>query len=239
MLDLIEHLVQWARAPGAADLPGQGRAARAPRGLGRRAARRDDRLSRAARRSETRELIASLLAIDETQRGRDRDGRRARRGQPAVRGGDGAPARRGGGRERRRAAATVQALLAARLDSLEPFQRRLLAHASVVGRTFWEGALAPVVEAEGGDLQRGAAGAAREGPRGRRRGERARRRARARVQARPDPRRGLRDAAQGGARAEALPGRQLHRDARRANASRRSSRCWPSTTGAPRSSRSS
>ena len=49
--------------------------------------------------------------------------------------------------------ATVQALLAARLDSLEPFQRRLLAHAAVVGRTFWEGALAPVVQAEGGDLQ--------------------------------------------------------------------------------------
>jgi class 3 adenylate cyclase/tetratricopeptide (TPR) repeat protein len=48
--------------------------------------------------------------------------------------------------------ATVQALLAARLDSLAPFQRRVLAHASVIGRTFWEDALAPVAEAEGGDL---------------------------------------------------------------------------------------
>jgi tetratricopeptide (TPR) repeat protein len=48
---------------------------------------------------------------------------------------------------------SVQALLAARLDSLEPFQRRLLAHAAVIGRTFWEGALVPVAEAEGGDLQ--------------------------------------------------------------------------------------
>jgi tetratricopeptide (TPR) repeat protein len=48
--------------------------------------------------------------------------------------------------------ATVQALLAARLDSLEPFQRRLLAHASVIGRTFGEDALVPVAEAEGGDL---------------------------------------------------------------------------------------
>jgi len=48
--------------------------------------------------------------------------------------------------------ATVQALLAARLDSLEPFQRRVLAHASVIGRTFWEDALVPVAEAEGGDL---------------------------------------------------------------------------------------
>jgi adenylate cyclase len=48
--------------------------------------------------------------------------------------------------------ATVQALLAARLDSLAPFQRRVLAHASVIGRTFWEEALVPVAEAEGGDL---------------------------------------------------------------------------------------
>ena len=37
---------------------------------------------------------------------------------------------------------TVQGLLAARLDSLEPVERRLVQHASVVGRTFWEGALA-------------------------------------------------------------------------------------------------
>jgi class 3 adenylate cyclase/tetratricopeptide (TPR) repeat protein len=48
---------------------------------------------------------------------------------------------------------TVQGLLAARLDSLAPLERHLVAHAAVVGRTFWEGALAPVAEAEGGDLQ--------------------------------------------------------------------------------------
>jgi class 3 adenylate cyclase/predicted ATPase len=48
---------------------------------------------------------------------------------------------------------TVQALLAARLDSLAPFERHLVAHAAVVGRTFWEGALAPVAAAQGGDLQ--------------------------------------------------------------------------------------
>ncbi len=33
---------------------------------------------------------------------------------------------------------TVQGLLAARLDSLEPLERQLVAHAAVVGRTFWE-----------------------------------------------------------------------------------------------------
>ncbi|HEY1595743.1 MAG TPA: adenylate/guanylate cyclase domain-containing protein [Thermoleophilaceae bacterium] len=47
---------------------------------------------------------------------------------------------------------TVQALLAARLDSLDPFERRLVQHASVVGRTFWHGSLLDVAEGEGRDL---------------------------------------------------------------------------------------
>jgi class 3 adenylate cyclase/tetratricopeptide (TPR) repeat protein len=49
---------------------------------------------------------------------------------------------------------TVQAVLAARLDSLEPFERRLVQQASVVGRTFPEGALASLAQAEGRDLDR-------------------------------------------------------------------------------------
>ena len=48
---------------------------------------------------------------------------------------------------------TVQALLAARLDSLEPFERRLVQQASVVGRTFWEEALEPLASQEGCDLR--------------------------------------------------------------------------------------
>ncbi len=42
---------------------------------------------------------------------------------------------------------TVQGLLAARLDSLDPFERRLVAHAAVLGRTFWESALEPIAAA--------------------------------------------------------------------------------------------
>jgi class 3 adenylate cyclase/tetratricopeptide (TPR) repeat protein len=49
---------------------------------------------------------------------------------------------------------TVQAVLAARLDSLEPFERRLVQQASVVGRTFPEGALASLAQTEGRDLDR-------------------------------------------------------------------------------------
>ncbi len=47
---------------------------------------------------------------------------------------------------------TVQAVLAARLDALDPFERRLVQQASVVGRTFWEGSLAALAEEEGRDL---------------------------------------------------------------------------------------
>jgi class 3 adenylate cyclase/tetratricopeptide (TPR) repeat protein len=48
---------------------------------------------------------------------------------------------------------TVQALLAARLDGLEPFERSLVQQAAVFGRTFWEGSLAALARAEGQDLR--------------------------------------------------------------------------------------
>jgi class 3 adenylate cyclase/tetratricopeptide (TPR) repeat protein len=49
---------------------------------------------------------------------------------------------------------TVQAVLAARLDALDPFERRLVQQAAVVGRTFWEGALEELATEEGQDLDR-------------------------------------------------------------------------------------
>jgi predicted ATPase/class 3 adenylate cyclase len=49
---------------------------------------------------------------------------------------------------------TVQGVLAARLDALEPFERRLVQQAAVVGRTFWEGSLIPLARSEGRDLGR-------------------------------------------------------------------------------------
>ena len=47
---------------------------------------------------------------------------------------------------------TVHSVLAARLDSLESSERRLVQHASVVGQTFWEGSLRAAAEEEGVDL---------------------------------------------------------------------------------------
>ncbi|HLM51485.1 MAG TPA: adenylate/guanylate cyclase domain-containing protein [Solirubrobacteraceae bacterium] len=56
---------------------------------------------------------------------------------------------------------TVQALLAARLDALGGFERRLVQQAAVVGRTFWPDLLAHLAGAEAGNLDR-ALGALRE-----------------------------------------------------------------------------
>ena len=115
---------------------------------------------------------------------------------------------------------TVQGLLAARLDALEPFERQLVSHAAVLGRTFWESALEPVAAAAGEQLSAALAslrekdillpGDSRD-PAGR---------ARAGLQARADQRRRLRDAPEGGARAQARGGRGVHRAARRAVAAR-------------------
>ncbi len=141
--------------PAAAALPGARRAARAPRELGRRPPRGHVDLPRAAHAD--RDARPGRLAAA-------RPTRRRPELVPAV-------AERAGGNpffaeemvrrlvEEGAADATalpdtVQALLAARLDSLDRFERRLVQHAAVVGRTFWEDALAPVADAEGRDLER-------------------------------------------------------------------------------------
>jgi class 3 adenylate cyclase/tetratricopeptide (TPR) repeat protein len=152
MLDLIEHLVQWVRAPVLQIC--LAREELLERRVGWGGVRRDSTtiFLEPLGESETRQLISSLMSINAV----DDDVLAAvaarAEGNPLfveemmrrLSEEDGASAAK--------LPATVQALLAARLDSLEPFQRRLLAHAAVVGRTFWEGALTPIADAEGGDL---------------------------------------------------------------------------------------
>jgi adenylate cyclase len=152
MLDLIEHLVQWVRAPVLQICLARDELLERRAGWG--GVRRDattlflDPLGDV----DTRELISALLDANG-----DKDGVVAAVAARA----EGNPlfaeemVRRLAEEDGASAAelpATVQGLLAARLDSLEPFQRRLLAHAAVVGRTFWEGVLVPLADAEGGDL---------------------------------------------------------------------------------------
>ena len=152
MLDLIEHLLQWVRAPVLQICLAREELLERRSDWG--GVRRDSTtiFLEPLGESETRELISSLMQIDGVSE--------AVIAAVAVRA-EGNPlfaeemVRRLAEEEGASAAelpATVQALLAARLDSLEPFQRRLLAHAAVIGRTFWEAALIPIAEAEGGDL---------------------------------------------------------------------------------------
>ena len=152
MLDLIEYLVQWVRAPVLQVC--LCREELLERRVGWGGVRRDSTtlFLEPLGEDETRELISSLMrAVGVNESVIATVAERAE-GNPLfaeemvhrLSEEDGANAAE--------LPSTVQALLAARLDSLEPFQRRVLAHASVIGRTFWEAALKPVADAEGADL---------------------------------------------------------------------------------------
>jgi len=152
MLDLIEYLAQWVRAPVLQVCLTREELLDRRDGWGR--VRRDSTsmFLEPLGEQETRELISSLLSAEGVN-----ESVLAAVAERA----DGNPlfaeemVRRLSEEEGESAAelpSTVQALLTARLDSLEPFLRRVLAHAAVIGRTFWEAALMPVAEAEGEDL---------------------------------------------------------------------------------------
>ena len=152
MLDLIEHLVQWVRAPVLQIC--LAREELLERRVGWGGVRRDSTTMflEPLGESDTRELITTLMRSDGVSENVVTAVAARAEGNPLF---AEEMVRRLSEQEGASAAelpATVQALLAARLDSLDPFQRRLLAHAAVIGRTFWEGALTPIAEAEGGDL---------------------------------------------------------------------------------------
>jgi class 3 adenylate cyclase len=164
MLDLIDHLARWVRGPlllvclARDELlerrPGWGGGRRNATSISLEPLTAD----------ETRELVAALMP--EHQFG-------GQNGRGNGAGGDVVPqvADRSGGNplfaeemvnrlieedtvEAEALPSTVQSLLAARLDSLERLERRLLLHASVVGQTFWEGSLVGAAREEGLDLRR-------------------------------------------------------------------------------------
>ena len=94
---------------------------------------------------ESDDLIEGLVHAEGVAPAAARTHRRRGRGQPAVRRADARHARR---RSRRRSdtmPATIQALLAARIDRLEPVERAVLQRASVEGRLFHRGAVAELL----------------------------------------------------------------------------------------------
>ena len=152
MLDLIEYLAQWVRGPLlllclARDELLEHRAAW---GGGRRGATSIflDPLSA----DETRELVTALLpGSAHAEKAADMVATRAG-GNPFFAEEMARMLAEEGTIETAELPGTVQALLAARLDSLELHERQLLQQASVVGRTFWEGSLAGVARDAGFDL---------------------------------------------------------------------------------------
>jgi tetratricopeptide (TPR) repeat protein len=152
MLDLIEYLAQWVRGPLlilclARDELLEHRPAW---GGGRRGATSVflDPLSA----DETRELVTALMPeTADVEKAADVVATRAG-GNPFFAEEMARMLAEEGRIETAELPGTVQALLAARLDSLEPHERQLVQQASVVGRTFWEGSLADVARDAGFDL---------------------------------------------------------------------------------------
>ena len=210
MLEAIEHLAQWVRAPLLlVCLARDELLDRQPGwGGGRRSA--TQLLLNPLSEGQARELVQALLPS-----GREMVPAVAERsgGNPLFAEEMARRIAEKGGTEGGQLPDTVQGVLAARLDSLRPFERRLVQQASVAGRTFWEGSLVALARSEGQDLGRALADSSAEGHPGAGHGGAHRGRARVRVQARPDPRRGLRDAPEGGPLAEALRGGHLPRAA--------------------------
>ncbi|MGH2782337.1 MAG: ATP-binding protein, partial [Thermoleophilaceae bacterium] len=150
MLDAIEHLAQWVRAPlmivclARDELLDR----RAGWGGGRRSG--TQLMLEPLNAAETESLVEALLPDGEPVLAAvvERSG-----GNPLF-AEEMARIVEEGGLHAAELPDTVQSVLAARLDALEPFERRLVQQAAVVGRTFWEGSLAPLADSEGRDLER-------------------------------------------------------------------------------------
>ena len=152
MLDLIEYLAQWVRGPLLLLCLARDELLehRPSWGGGRRGATSIflDPLTA----DETRALVTGLLSGNaEAKKAADAVATRAG-GNPFFAEEMARMLAEEGTIETAELPGTVQALLAARLDSLEPHERQLVQQAAVVGRTFWEGSLAAVAREAGFDL---------------------------------------------------------------------------------------
>src|SRR4051794_20155008 len=152
MLDVIEHLAQWVRAPlMVLCLTRDELLERRPSwGGGRRNA--TQLFLEPLTVEDTRELVTALMPGDGSELApvvAERSGGNPLFAEEMVR-----RIIEEGSAEAAELPETVQAVLAARLDALDPFERRLVQQAAVVGRTFWASSLAGVAQAEGRDLGR-------------------------------------------------------------------------------------
>jgi tetratricopeptide (TPR) repeat protein len=151
MLDAIEHLAQWVRAPLLlVCLARDELLDRRPSWGGGRGSATQLVLEPLSA-SETESLVAALLPAGETVPPAvvERSG-----GNPLFAEEMARRISEDGSIQAGELPDTVQAVLAARLDALEPFERRLVQQAAVVGRTFWEGSLVPLTGSNERELER-------------------------------------------------------------------------------------
>ena len=145
-LDFVEHLADWT-----SDVPLLVLCTARPELLERRPSWGGGRLNSLTvalsplSDEATAELLGALLDRPVARRRRAGPLAAAGRRQPAVRGGVRAHARRAA--TRAELPDTVQGIIAARLDLLDPHEKQLLQNAAVLGKLFWRGG----VEALGTD----------------------------------------------------------------------------------------
>jgi class 3 adenylate cyclase/tetratricopeptide (TPR) repeat protein len=156
MLDLIDHLTRWVRGPLLLVCLARDELLERRPGWGGGRRNATTIALEPLTSDETRELLGVLMAGEESGNGTGSDV------VPLL-------AERSGGNplfaeemvnrmreedtvEAEALPTTVQSLLAARLDSLDREERRLLQHAAVVGQTFWAGSLERTASEEGLDL---------------------------------------------------------------------------------------
>ena len=148
MLDLIEYLAQWVRGPLLILCLARDELLERRAGWG--GGKRDatsillDPLSV----EQTRELVQALLSEETAHPDAVRVVAERAGGNPFFAEEMARRLSEEAGGEAAELPDTVQALLAARLDSLEPLERQVVQHAAVVGRTFWEGSVAGVAGRE-------------------------------------------------------------------------------------------
>ncbi len=154
MLDLIEYLTQWVRAPMLVLCLARDELLERRTGWGGGRREATSILLDPLTVDETSELVRNLLPGGASDPSSVTLVAERAGGNPFFAEEMARRLAEGGGEEAGKMPDTVQALLAARLDSLEPLERRLVQHAAVVGRTFWEGYLEAIVEDQGDGLWR-------------------------------------------------------------------------------------
>ena len=144
MLELIEYLSRWLRAPVLQIcLAREELLERAPAwGAARRSA--TSVFLQPLGEADTRELISGLLAASGAADERARPLTDRAGGNPLFAEEMVQRIAEEGAAKVAELPDTVHGVLAARLDSLDPFERRVVQHAAVIGRTFWQAALEPV-----------------------------------------------------------------------------------------------